>query len=94
MGLVWCEQYLSSGLAALLIAVIPVFVALFEAFLPNGEGLRTRGWIGIAIGFGGLVILVSPGLRDGRARSRSARTSEPLSRGSAITWRAAGSSAR
>ena len=65
MGLVWCEQYLSSGLAALLIAVIPVFVALFEAFLPNGEGLRTKGWIGIAIGFGGLVILVSPGLRDG-----------------------------
>jgi len=65
MGLVWCEQYLSSGLAALLIAVIPVFVALFEAFLPNGEGLRTRGWIGIAIGFCGLVILVSPGLRDG-----------------------------
>ena len=45
--------------------MIPVFVALFEAFLPNGEGLRTKGWIGIAVGFGGLVILVSPGLREG-----------------------------
>jgi len=65
MGLVWCEQYLPSGLAALLIAVIPVYVALFEAFLPNGEGLRTRGWIGIAIGVAGLVILLSPGLREG-----------------------------
>jgi len=70
MGLVWCEQYLSSGLAALLIAVIPVFVALFEAFLPNGEGLRTKGWIGIAVGFGGLVILVSPGLREGGHNSQ------------------------
>lgn len=65
MGLVWCEQYLSSGLAALLIAVVPLFVALFEVFLPNGEGLRTKGWIGIGIGFIGLLILVSPSLRDG-----------------------------
>lgn len=70
MGLVWCEQYLSSGLAALLIAVIPVFVALFEAFLPNGEGLRTKGWIGIAIGFCGLLILVSPGLLESGQNSQ------------------------
>lgn len=62
MGLVWCEQYLSSGLAALLIAVIPIFVALFEAFLPNGEGLMAKGWVGIGVGFLGLVVLVSPGL--------------------------------
>jgi drug/metabolite transporter (DMT)-like permease len=64
MALVWCEQYLPSGLAALLIAVVPLYVALFEAVLPNGEGLRRRGWVGIAVGFGGLVILVSPGLRE------------------------------
>jgi len=65
MGLVWCEQYLPSGLAALLIAVIPLYVALIEVFLPGGEGLRAKGWIGIAIGFAGLIILLSPGLRSG-----------------------------
>jgi drug/metabolite transporter (DMT)-like permease len=65
MGLVWCEQYLPSGLAALLIAVIPIYVAVIEVLLPGGEGLRTKGWIGIAIGFGGLIVLLSPGLRDG-----------------------------
>ena len=64
MGLVWCEQYLSSGLAALIIAIVPVYVALMEVFLPGGEGLRARGWLGITIGFLGLVVLVSPGLRD------------------------------
>lgn len=65
MGLVWSEQYLPSGLASLLIAVIPIYVALFEVFLPGGEGLRSRGWVGIAIGFAGLIVLLSPGLRDG-----------------------------
>jgi drug/metabolite transporter (DMT)-like permease len=65
VGVMWAEQYLPSGLAALLVAVIPLYVALLESVLPNGEGLRTKGWIGIAIGFAGLVVLLSPGLREG-----------------------------
>ena len=65
MGLVWCEQYLPSGLSALLFAIIPVFVALFEVFLPNGESLRAKGWLGIGVGFLGLMILLSPGIREG-----------------------------
>jgi drug/metabolite transporter (DMT)-like permease len=65
MGLVWCEQFLPSGLSALLFAVIPLFIAIFEVFLPNGEGLRAKGWLGIAIGFLGLVILLLPGIREG-----------------------------
>ena len=64
MGLVWCEQYLSSGLAALIVAVVPIYVALFEAVLPGGESLRARGWIGILIGFAGLIVVLSPGIRD------------------------------
>ena len=32
----WCEQYLPSGLAALLLAVIPLYVALIEVVLPRG----------------------------------------------------------
>lgn len=65
MGLVWCEQFLPSGLSALLFAAIPLFVALLEVFLPHGEGLRARGWAGIAIGFAGLIILLAPGIREG-----------------------------
>ncbi len=65
MGLVWAEQYLPSGLASLLIAVIPIYVALLEAALPRGEGLRGRGWAGIGVGFAGLVVLLWPGLREG-----------------------------
>jgi len=65
VGLVWSEQYLSSGLAALLIAIVPIYVALLEAFLPGGERLLSRGWVGIAIGFAGLILLLSPGFREG-----------------------------
>ena len=65
VGLAWAEQYLPAGLAALLIAVIPLYVALAEALLPGGEGLRLKGWAGIGIGFAGLLVLLSPGLREG-----------------------------
>lgn len=63
-AVLWSELYLSTGLAALLVAGIPLFAALIEMFLPNGEGLPPRGWMGIVVGFAGLAFLVSPGLRS------------------------------
>jgi drug/metabolite transporter (DMT)-like permease len=65
MGVMWAEQFVDSGLAALLVAVVPLYVALLEQVLPNGERLRSKGWAGIAIGFAGLVVLLWPGLREG-----------------------------
>lgn len=66
MGCAWAERYLSSGLASLLFAVIPLYVALFEAVLPRGERLRAKGWAGVGLGLVGLLVLLSPGLREGR----------------------------
>ncbi len=65
VGLVWAEFYLPSGFAALLIAVVPIYVALVEWILPSGERLRLRGHIGLALGFTGLGILVWPSVRSG-----------------------------
>jgi drug/metabolite transporter (DMT)-like permease len=65
-ALLWSEQYLSTGLASLLVASIPLFAALIEVVLPHGEGLPARGWAGAAIGFIGLAFLVSPGLHNSR----------------------------
>ncbi|MBN9616108.1 MAG: hypothetical protein BGO25_11555 [Acidobacteriales bacterium 59-55] len=62
-AILWSELYLSTGLVSLLVASIPLFAALIEVFLPNGEGLPMRGWIGVAIGLIGLAFLVLPGLR-------------------------------
>jgi len=86
MGLVWCEQYLPSGLAALLYAVIPVYVGLIEVFLPGGEGLRAKGWFGIAIGFAGLVVLLSPGLRAGLHGAGGQLMASIVAVTSALAW--------
>jgi len=64
-SVIWAEQYIPTGLAALLVASIPLYAALIEMLLPKGEGLPLRGWLGIGIGFAGLVFLLWPGLRSG-----------------------------
>jgi drug/metabolite transporter (DMT)-like permease len=64
-SVMWAEQYIPTGLTALLVASIPLYAALIEAALPRGEGLPVQGWIGIFIGFAGTVFLLWPKLRLG-----------------------------
>ena len=67
VGLVYAEQTVPSGLASLVLAVIPLYVALIEMFLPGGEPLPARGWLGLGLGFAGLAALLWPSLRHGMA---------------------------
>ncbi|MGA7884930.1 MAG: EamA family transporter [Acidobacteriaceae bacterium] len=60
VGLVWSELYLPSGLAALIVAVIPLYVATIEGLLPGGERLRLRGLIGLGLGLVALLALLWP----------------------------------
>lgn len=60
LGLVWSENYLASGLAALIVAVIPLYVAVIESLLPSGEQLRPRGMVGLGLGLAALVALLWP----------------------------------
>jgi drug/metabolite transporter (DMT)-like permease len=64
-SVIWAEQYIPSGFAALLVASIPLYAALIEVILPHNEGLATQGWIGIFVGFAGIIFLLWPGIRDG-----------------------------
>lgn len=58
----WAEQYVTSGLAAVLFGVLPLYVAVLAAvFLPN-EPLRPRLIVGVAIALGGLVLAFSESL--------------------------------
>jgi drug/metabolite transporter (DMT)-like permease len=61
----WAEQWIESGLTALLIASVPLFMALIEVILPLDHKLSLLGWFGLIIGFFGVAYLVSPNLTLG-----------------------------
>ena len=69
VGLVYAEKTVPSGLASLVLAVTPLYVALIEMVLPGGEPLPVRGWLGMATGFLGMAALLWPSLRTGFGRN-------------------------
>jgi drug/metabolite transporter (DMT)-like permease len=59
-GVAWVETRLESGLAALIVAVIPLWFAVMDrAFF--GRRLSTPAIVGLVVGFGGVALLVHPG---------------------------------
>jgi drug/metabolite transporter (DMT)-like permease len=69
-GVVFAEQYVPSGLAAVIVATSPFWMAAVEACLPDGERMRRSTVAGLVIGFSGIVLLVWPDLTRGSASSR------------------------
>jgi drug/metabolite transporter (DMT)-like permease len=62
--LAWAEQTVPSGIAALVLATTPVWMTLLD-WLAGGERPRWEGAVGLALGIGGLGILVGPGQARG-----------------------------
>jgi drug/metabolite transporter (DMT)-like permease len=57
---VWAEQLVPSGIAALLVAVVPVWVVVLEWLRPDGRRPRLPVFVGLALGLLGLALLVGP----------------------------------
>ena len=55
---VWAEQWVRSGIASLLLATIPLFMAVIELLLPGRPRIDFKGWLGLLIGFSGVAMLV------------------------------------
>ena len=55
----WSEQFVPSGLAAVLFATFPLFVALLAHAALPGERLTFAGASGVALGFGGVAVIFS-----------------------------------
>lgn len=61
LAVVWAEQWVPSGLAALLVATSPFWMAIIEAFRSGGERTNLRSGLGMLVGFAGVAMLVTPG---------------------------------
>jgi drug/metabolite transporter (DMT)-like permease len=61
LAVVWAEQWVPSGMAALLVATSPFWAAMLELFRREGERLDVRAGLGMAAGFVGVALLVTPG---------------------------------
>jgi drug/metabolite transporter (DMT)-like permease len=58
-GVAFAEQSVSSGLAALMVAAVPLWMALFGGLW--GKWPATKDWFALVLGFGGIVLLNAGG---------------------------------
>ena len=62
---VWAEQWVPSGIAAVVIASSPFWMTGIESLLPGGERVTRQTMLGLLIGFSGILLLVWPDLMTG-----------------------------
>jgi drug/metabolite transporter (DMT)-like permease len=84
-GIVWAEQYLSSGMAALIQATTPLWVLIVEAVLPGGSKPTWVSAMGTALGFAGVGMLIWPSLQGG---SHGSLIAQVVLLGAALSWAA------
>ncbi len=60
LAVVIAEQWVPSGMTALLVATAPFWATLIERLHANGERIDARSASGMLIGFGGVALLVTP----------------------------------
>src|SRR5271155_1583710 len=65
--LFWAEQRVPSGIAAVMMATIPAFMALSEIILLRTQRLTVRLALALVIGIGGVAVLMSHSLNLGGA---------------------------
>ena len=65
--LFWAEQRVPSGIAAVMMATIPVFMALSEILFLRTQKLTARLAVALIIGIGGVAVLMSRSLHLGGA---------------------------
>jgi len=65
IGVLWAEEYVSSGLAALIVALVPIWVVILEAWVFRAGRVTAQGLIGLSLGIAGLLLLLWPRIVSG-----------------------------
>lgn len=60
-GVVWAETRVPSGLTAVLVSTLPFWMAVCDWIRPGGNRPALTTWLGLSIGFGGMLLLAGFG---------------------------------
>ncbi|MGZ8551564.1 MAG: DMT family transporter [Chitinophagaceae bacterium] len=55
--LTWSVEYISGGLAAIIAALVPLFIALFTVWLSKCSKITHRMLVGLIVGFAGVLVI-------------------------------------
>lgn len=87
----WGEKYISSGMAGLLNATPPLFAFLITFFILKQSDTPLRKFIGVAIGFLGVLVMLGPDILNG---SRDSMLGQIAVTGSSLSYAVAAIYAR
>jgi drug/metabolite transporter (DMT)-like permease len=87
-GVTLSEKYISSGLASLIVATVPIYIALLSWISGITPRPKPIVWAGLAGGFSGVALLLGPALRFSDANSSRAAIGMSILLMSSFIWSA------
>jgi len=73
-SVVWSEQHVPSGMVALIVAIVPLWMVLLDWWRPNGRRPRAPVFVGLALGLVGLALLIGPNALSAHPGGPSVKT--------------------
>jgi drug/metabolite transporter (DMT)-like permease len=67
--LTWAMEYISGGLAAIIVALVPLFIALFSIWLYSKARLTKWMMLGLVTGFAGVLLIFSDYMKELQSRN-------------------------
>jgi drug/metabolite transporter (DMT)-like permease len=65
-AVMWAELSVPSGVVALIVSAVPIMIVLIDWLRPQGVRPRSAVFVGLALGFAGMVVLIGPRAIVGR----------------------------
>jgi drug/metabolite transporter (DMT)-like permease len=86
IGVLWGEEYVSSGLASLIVALVPIWVVMIEAWVFRAGRMTGKGLFGLALGIFGLLVLLWPRIASGSHLGRLELLGSGILAGASFFW--------
>jgi drug/metabolite transporter (DMT)-like permease len=86
IGVLWGEEYVSSGLASLVVALVPIWVVMIEAWGFRAGRMTPKGLFGLALGIVGLLVLLWPRIASGSHLGRLELLGSAILAGASFFW--------